>query len=63
MDQALLTFLVCFGMVCVFAAFVVLMPLVGQTLSILFGVVVAERVVARVRGRPSDSDLELGEDG
>jgi len=58
MDQVLLYFLVCFGSVCVFATFGVMMPVVGQTVSTLFMVVMGERALARIQGRPSDSDSE-----
>lgn len=58
MDQVVLYFLVCFAMVCVFATFGVMMPVVGQTVSTLFIVVMGERALARLQGRRSDSDID-----
>lgn len=53
----LLILLVCFGMVAVCLCFVVLMPTVGQTLSILFGVFAGERSVAKLQGKKSGSEF------
>ena len=47
----LLILLVCFGMVAVCLCFVVLMPTVGQTLAVLFGVFAGERSVSKIQGK------------
>lgn len=54
----LLLFFVCVGLCAVGSAFIVLLPTVGQTLSIVFTVVFGEQKLARMRGQRSCSDMD-----
>ena len=54
----LLIFVVCFGLVSVGLCFFLLMPTVGQTLSVMWGAVMAEQMVAKARGVESGCELD-----
>lgn len=54
-----LIFLVCWGLSAVGAGFLISMPIVGAVLSNVWIAVIGERVVANVRGQPSQSDMGL----
>jgi hypothetical protein len=56
--NTLMLFFVCVGLCAVGSAFIVLLPVVGQTLSLMWGVIFAEQTVARVRGTRSASDQD-----
>jgi hypothetical protein len=48
---------VCFGMVCVFATFGFMMPVVGTVVSTVFGAVMGEQAGAKARGQTSGVEL------
>ena len=56
--EILLNFLVICGLCAVGSAFIVLLPTVGQTLSMVWGVIFTEQAYAKVRGRRSMSDQD-----
>ena len=50
-------FFVCFGLVCVFATFGFMMPVVANTIGGIWTAVMQEQILARVRGRTSGVEL------
>jgi uncharacterized protein involved in cysteine biosynthesis len=54
----LLNVLVCFGLSAVGACFFVAMPAVANLLAALWSAVMAEQVIARLRGVPSGTSVE-----
>ena len=56
--NTLMLFFVCVGLCAVGSAFIVLLPVVGKTLSIVFTVVFAEQTFARLRGKRPGSDMD-----
>ncbi len=51
-------FFVCVGLCAVGSAFIVLLPVVGQTLSIVWTVVFTEQSIARLRGKRPGSEQD-----
>jgi len=51
-------FFVCVGLCAVGSAFIVLLPTVGQTLSVVWAVVFGEQALAKARGRRPASDQD-----
>lgn len=54
----IMKFYICVGLCAVGSAFIVLLPTVGQTLSMVWGVIFTEQAYAKVRGRRSMSDQD-----
>ena len=48
---------VCFGMLCAFATFVFMMPIVANTILGVWSTVMQEQIIARFRGKRSGVDL------
>ncbi len=53
----LLNILVCFGLLAVGLAFILLLPTVGQTLAAVFGTVLGEQLFSRLKGQESGTVL------
>jgi uncharacterized protein involved in cysteine biosynthesis len=53
----LVLFFVCFGMICVFATFVFMMPIVANTVGGVWTAVMQEQVMAKMRGKVSGVEL------
>jgi hypothetical protein len=55
-SELILNALVIFGSVCVFITFGFMMPLVANTMLTLFGVVLGEQALCKLKGIPSGTD-------
>jgi len=55
-SELILNAFVIFGSVCVFITFGFMMPLVANTMLTLFGAVLGEQVLCKIKGTQSETD-------
>jgi hypothetical protein len=56
--ELIMKFYICVGLCAVGSAFIVLLPTVGQTLSVIWSAIFAEQAFARFRGKRPASDQD-----
>lgn len=54
----IMKFYICVGLCAVGSAFIVLLPTVGQTVSMVWGAIFAEQAYAKMRGRRPASEQD-----